>query len=120
MDEAMFGSVKTAAMTEAELPTIRLKSDGVMVNTLYGYTSAIDAFSIRENLVAVEEEQTVVNPELGLGERIRAGFADSVNWMEEMLRNIIVFVVMASPVIALCAVVWLGWKIIRKLKKREG
>ena len=68
----------------------------------------------------VEEEQTVVNPELGLGERIRAGFADSVNWMEEMLRNIIVFVVMASPVIALCAVVWLGWKIIRKLKKREG
>jgi len=37
-----------------------------------------------------------------------------------MLRNIIVFVVMASPVIALCAVVWLGWKIIRKLKKREG
>lgn len=68
----------------------------------------------------VEEEQTVINPELGLGERIRAGFADSVNWMEEMLRNIIVFVVMASPVIALCAVVWLGWKIIRKLKKREG
>ena len=68
----------------------------------------------------VEEEQTVVNPELGLGERIRAGFADSINWMEEMLRNIIVFVVMASPVIALCAVVWLGWKIIRKLKKREG
>lgn len=68
----------------------------------------------------VEEEQTVVNPELGLGERIRAGFADSINWMEEMLRNIIVFVVMASPVIALCAVVWLGWKIICKFQKREG
>ena len=59
MDEAMFGSVKTATMKEAELPTIELQSDGVTVNCLYGYTSAIDAFSIRENLVAVESEQTV-------------------------------------------------------------
>lgn len=59
MDEAMFGTVKTAVMTEAKLPTIQLQSDGVVVNTLYGYTSAIDAFSIRENLVAVEAEQTV-------------------------------------------------------------
>ncbi len=59
MDEAMFGAVKTADMTEAKLPTIQLQSDGVMINTLYGYTSAIDAFSIRENLMAVEAEQTV-------------------------------------------------------------
>lgn len=59
MDEAMFGSIKTAAMEEAELPTIALQSDGVTVNCLYGYTSAIDTFSIRENLIAVESEQTV-------------------------------------------------------------
>lgn len=59
MDEAMFGSVKTAVMSEAELPTMELQSDGVTVNRLYGYTSAIDAFSIRENLVAVEAEQVV-------------------------------------------------------------
>ena len=37
MDEAMFGTIKTAQMTEAELPTIELKSDGVTVNKLYGY-----------------------------------------------------------------------------------
>ena len=59
MDEAMFGSVKTAVMAEAELPTIQLQSDGVTVNRLYGYTSAIDMFSIRENLIAVEAEQVV-------------------------------------------------------------
>ena len=59
MDEAMFGSIKTATMSEAELPTIELISDGVTVNRLYGYTSAIDMFSIRENLVAVESDQTV-------------------------------------------------------------
>ncbi|MBO5176046.1 MAG: hypothetical protein J6C07_01200 [Lachnospiraceae bacterium] len=59
MDEAMFGSVKTAEMSEAELPTIELRSDGVIVNKLHGYTSAVDMFSVREHLVAVEGEQTV-------------------------------------------------------------
>ena len=59
MDEAMFGSVKTAEMSEAELPTIELQSDGVVVNKLHGYTSAVDTFSVREHLVAVEGEQTV-------------------------------------------------------------
>ena len=59
MDEAMFGTIKTAEMTEAELPTIELQSDGVTVNKLYGYTSAVDTFSIRENLVAVEQSQIV-------------------------------------------------------------
>lgn len=59
MDEGMFGVIKTAAMTEASLPTITLRSDGAEVNCLYGYTSAIDTFSSRENLVAVEAEQIV-------------------------------------------------------------
>jgi len=69
------------------------------------------------NLTLVEEEQTVVNPELSLGERIRAGFADSIEWFKDLGRNMVVFVVMASPVIALIAVLWLGWKAIRKIKK---
>lgn len=59
MDEGMFGTVKTTAMAEAELPTIALRSDGVAVNCLYGYTSAIDMYSIRENMLAVESDQTV-------------------------------------------------------------
>ena len=59
MDEAMFGTIKTEEVEDAKLPTIELKSDGVVVNCLQGYTSAIDMFSIRENLVPVEKEQTV-------------------------------------------------------------
>lgn len=59
MDEAMFGSVKTAEMAEAELPTMELQSDGVAVNCLYGYTSPIDMFSIRENFIVMESDQTV-------------------------------------------------------------
>ncbi len=71
------------------------------------------------NLTIVEEEQTVVNPELTLAERIRAGFIDSVNWLEELARNMVVFAVMAAPVIALIAVVWLGWKLIQKIRNRR-
>jgi len=59
MDEAMFGSVKTTVMEDAKLPTMELKSDGVTVNCLYGYTSAIDMFSARENLIAIGEDQAV-------------------------------------------------------------
>ncbi len=59
MDEAMFGTIKTEAMAEAVLPTMELKSEGATVNCLYGYTSAIDMFSVRENLVVAGTDQTV-------------------------------------------------------------
>ena len=68
------------------------------------------------SLTLMEQEKTVVNPELTLMERIRAGFSDSIEWLGEFGRDMIVFVVMASPVIAVIAVAWLGWKLIRKLK----
>ena len=71
------------------------------------------------NLTLMEQEQTLVNPELTLLERIRAGFADSVEWLGEFIRDVIVFAVMASPVIAVIAALWLGWRLIRKFKKRE-
>ena len=70
-------------------------------------------------LTLVEQEQTVVNPELTLAERIRAGFEDSVEWLGGFGRDMIVFTVMASPVIGVAAAVWLLWKLIRKFKKRE-
>ena len=70
-------------------------------------------------LTLMEQEQTVINPELTLAQRIRAGFADSIHWFRDFGRNVIVFVVMASPVIGVCAAAWLGWKLIRKFKKRE-
>ena len=70
-------------------------------------------------LTLMEHEQTVINPELTLAERIRAGFADSIEWLGDFGRDLIVFVVMASPVIGIGAAVWLVWKLIRKFKKRE-
>lgn len=71
------------------------------------------------NLTLMEQEQTVVNPELSMGDRIRAGFENSVRWLIDFGRDVIVFAVMISPVIAVVAVVWLGWRIIRKIRKRE-
>ena len=70
-------------------------------------------------LTLMEQEQTVVNPELTLAERIRAGFESSVEWLVGFGRDMVVFVVMASPVIGIGAALWLVWKLIRKLKKRE-
>ena len=59
MDEVMFGTVKTTMAAEAKLPVISLRSDGVAANRLYGYTTAIDMFSVREHMVAVEKEHMV-------------------------------------------------------------
>ena len=70
-------------------------------------------------LQLIEQEQTVVNPELTLAERIRAGFTDSLQWLGAFARDAIVFIVMASPVIAVIAALCLVWKLIRKCKKRE-
>lgn len=70
-------------------------------------------------LTLMEQEQTVINPELTLAERIHAGFENSIEWLGEFGRDMIVFVVMASPVIGIIAAAWLLWKLIRKLKKRE-
>lgn len=67
----------------------------------------------------IEEEVTVVNPELTMGQRIRAGFESSVEWLGEFMRDVIVFAVMASPVAGVALAAWLVWKLIRKLKKRE-
>ena len=71
------------------------------------------------SLTLVEQEKTVVNPELTLAQRIRAGFEDSIEWLGEFIRDLVVFIAMASPVLAVGAVCWLGWKLIRKIKKRE-
>ncbi len=70
-------------------------------------------------LTLMEQEQTVINPELPLRQRIRAGFEDSIEWLGEFGRDMIVFVVMASPVLGVGLAAWLGWKLICKIKKRE-
>lgn len=69
------------------------------------------------SVTLVEQEQAADNPELTLGQRIRAGLAASISWLEELGRNIIVFVVMAAPVAVPLAAVWVVWRIIRKMRR---
>lgn len=59
MDEVMFRNEKSVDMSESILPTVSTYSDGVELNCLYGYTSPIDMYAVRENFVAVEKEQVV-------------------------------------------------------------
>ena len=51
-----------------------------------------------------------------LSPRIRAGFAASVEWLGDFARDVLVFAVMASPVAAIGAAVWLLWKLMKKIK----
>ena len=59
MDEVMFQIEKNVEMSESSLPTIATRSDGAVANCLYGYTSPIDKFSVRENFVSVEADKVV-------------------------------------------------------------
>ena len=67
----------------------------------------------------VEEEQAADNPELTLGQRIRAGFIASINGLAELGRNIIVFIVMAAPVAVPLAAIWIVWRMVRKMRRNR-
>lgn len=71
------------------------------------------------NLTLMEQKQAADNPELTLGQRIKAGFESSINWLGEFARNMIVFAVMIAPVAVPLAALWLVWRLIRK-KRRNG
>ena len=67
-----------------------------------------------------EQEKTVVNPDLTLGQRIAAGFRASIEWLGEFGRNVIVFSAMISPVAAAGVVLWLGWRLVRRLSGKKN
>ena len=116
-----------ALLAQAETVEDLIQIEGAIADTQY----QIDSYETSQRsidrqvemsavtLQLIEQEQTVVNPELTLAERIRAGFTDSLQWLGAFGRDAIVFLVMASPVIAVIAVLCLVWKLIRKCKKRE-
>ena len=59
MDEVMFRIEKDITMSEASLPIIATRADGAVANRLYGYTSPLDEFTVRENMVSVEGDKVV-------------------------------------------------------------
>jgi len=72
------------------------------------------------SLTLMEEEKSVINPELTLGQRISAGFQASVEWLVDFGRNVIVFAVMIAPAAAAAAVLWLGWRLIRRVLRKKN
>lgn len=60
MDETVFeADGSTTRMAGAVLPTIELRSDGISCNMLFGYTTNLDYMSIREQVISVEDDQTI-------------------------------------------------------------
>lgn len=61
MDETVFeADSSTTRMAGALLPTIELRSDGISCNMLFGYTTNLDLMSIREQMISVEDDQTIL------------------------------------------------------------
>lgn len=63
-----------------------------------------------------ERPADVAQADLTLGERIRAGFSASTQWLGEFSRDLVVFLVMISPVAVPVAVICIVIHIIRKRK----
>ena len=60
MNETVFETdSSTTKMAGAVLPTIELRSDGIVCNLLLGYTTNLDLMSVREQMISVEDAQTL-------------------------------------------------------------
>ncbi|MBP5250349.1 MAG: hypothetical protein J6Z46_10135 [Lachnospiraceae bacterium] len=51
--------VSTTKAGTSELPVISLRSDGVTVNSLYGYAAELDPLIVRENFVTLESDNVI-------------------------------------------------------------
>ena len=109
-------------LAQAQTVSDLIEIESAIADTQY----AIDSYETRQrsidrqvdmsmvNVTLQEQEETVVNDDLTLAERIAAGFRSSVKWLGTFGRNVIVFAVMAAPAVAAIAVVWVVWRLIKK------
>ena len=76
----------------------------------------VDMSTVYLNIIE-ETPADSANADIGLGERIAAAFASGVEGFAEFVQDVIVFIVMISPVLVLIAVIVV---IILAVKKRKG
>lgn len=75
----------------------------------------VDMSAVSLSLIE-EKPADIAQADLTLGERIRAGFAASIEWLGEFSRDLVVFLVVISPVAVPVAAVCILIHIIRKRK----
>lgn len=81
----------------------------------------VDMSSVNVTLVEETPSQSAAREDMSLGARMRAGLEASVKWLGQFLRNMLVFVVMALPVLAPAAVIAaVAWLIVRKRRKHTA
>lgn len=95
--------------------------------TLDWYQTQLNQIDDRVNLsqvsVTLSEESVgaaAQSEEVSLGERIRSGFAASMKGLGRFFQNMLVFVVMASPVLAgLCVLGVVVWLVVRAKRRKH-
>lgn len=80
----------------------------------------VEMSSVSVTLLEEGPAQSASAQDMGLGERLRAAFDASVQWLGGFFRNLLVFVTMALPVALPVAVIALAaWLIVRRRRARR-
>ncbi len=86
---------------------------------LNGIDSQVDLSQVELTLREESVASVAKTTEISLGDRISSGFAASMKWLGRFFQNMLVFVVMASPVlIGLAALGLIAWLIVRSKRRR--
>lgn len=115
-------------LAQAESVSDLVEIEGAIADTQYqldSYETAqrdidrrVDMSSV--NVTVVEDTPSATNEEITLGERMQAGLKASVKWLGQFFRNMLVFVVMALPVIVPVTVIAVvAWIVVQKRRKAK-
>ncbi len=117
----------TTLLSQAQDVSDILEIEGELADTQYEldrYESQqlsidrrVDMSYVYINLQETVVQDTVDDEELTLGQRLKAAFKASMAGTGRFLRNLLIFMVMALPVIVPVALVWLLVRVIRKKRK---
>lgn len=80
----------------------------------------VDMSAVRLTLEEETPAQSAAAGDVSLGERISAGLNASVKWLGQFFRNMLVFIVMALPVVVPVAIIAVAvWLIVRRRRARN-
>jgi len=117
-----------ALLAQAEDVSDLIEIESAIADTQY----QIDSYESRQrsinqqvdmsavNLTLVEETpSTATQADVGLGERLAAAFEASIEGTAEFFQNLLVFLVLAAPAIAIIAAAVILWRVVRKARARK-
>lgn len=79
----------------------------------------VDYATVSVNLREESDQDDAENPDLSLAQRLSAGLATGWRFVVEWAGDVLVFLVSASPLIALVAAAWIALRLIRRKRRQR-